>query len=88
MCEQAECAYTYCHKQRDVYIRNCRANTLAYLNSLEDEVDEPLTLTNYFETTTFPVGTESGDIFKFINKRPGWNMLYEAALEGACAEHY
>ena len=39
MCEQAECAYNYCHQQRDVYIGLCAANSVAYQDSLESGVD-------------------------------------------------
>merc|ERR1712024_141752 len=88
MCEQAECAYNYCHQQRDVYIGLCASNSAAYRDSLVDGVDEPLTLTNYFETQTFPSDAKRKTVINFINRRPAWGVLYRAAREGDCAEHY
>ena len=88
MCEQAECAYNYCHQQRDVYIGLCAANSAAYRDSLVDGVDQPLTLTNYFETQTFPSDANTKTVLNFISRRPGWNLLYRSAREGDCAEHY
>merc|ERR1712117_196220 len=76
MCERTECYFTYCHEQRDLYVERCTASTQQYRDRLNDDTIDPLsslTLTNYFETRTFPSGSSNREISRFISKRPKWN---------------